>query len=240
MSSLSFPKFDVEFIVGEQYFNYAGVFKVLALDEEKKTIDIEYLAMYRQNPKLSIGTVCRGMDAQQQAYFMFHKIVSDLAKDRVTNMHLGCGKNEAFTLGYLSEVGKIFVCLPNVQEEIEKFSEVYHRITGDDIEPYMHKFVYLRGGQGGDKYGRPYHRVCFPIPDDVVLSKMVLEDHGIIPIVASSNQLQFNSRNFVFNLFRIGFKLGSNVFHQDTIRNNVEDKNSFDKGVEFAREQNQQ
>jgi len=191
---------DVPYIfeVGKTYSDHAGKYMVEEIKDGGKTLKVKYIDGRFQSQTREYSTVDR-------AKVIHNEVTRRDQANRIKTMGFN-GNKEYFAIGYLAKNGVITAELP--PSERKYFEEVYRALTGDNA------INYLKSEYQIVKEDSKWHlelRIRFPEPDDAVLSKMAFK---YVSINRIQSGLQINNNQFIFNLFKIGFKLS---------RQNVED-----------------
>ncbi len=221
------PRFQIPFTEGETKTNHLGKYVILGISDDEKNIHVKYIdgnaAGEEKTHKIS-----------DQELILHNMKVREDQKSNLKELNLGEGANKSFTLGYLAANGQIIIMLN--EEHVDGFSEVYKRITGDDLAPHYKKDFYTR------EDGPDYFRIIFPTPPENILNIFALKEDEIVPIPdrsIDSGRYQFNSRNYIMNLFKMGFILGNNKDRINKIKQGVSDQESFEKGFNYNHQENQ-
>ena len=138
--------------------------------------------------------------AIDRAKIIHNEVVKQNAKHRIDVMGFS-GNNEYFTLGYLAKNGYCTAQVP--LSEHKGFENKYNEITKDNAQNYLNSMGYQIS-----KDDSKWHLelgIRFPTPDPSIAPKISLK-HVNINNTSVGNII--NNNQFVWNLFKIGFKLG--------------------------------
>lgn len=219
ISSTEFSINDIN--IGNEFETLSGKFRIT--DIQGNIIVIEYLdGMYAGK------TFQKNVNGLKEEVDRANKKKDISNKSKFINFRGDSG--EAFTLGYLAAYGSIVARIaPN---HLDSFKKEYNQLTGDNADNYLKekRFLHVRT----DDYPLDYFRIVFQASPELS-QKLALHENTIVPLSYGDNNFQFNSRKFIFSLFRIGFRLGRNNNRVNEIAANIgkEQRKSFYEGVLF-------
>lgn len=186
------------FETGRVYSDHAGDYVIEEIKNDGQILKITYVTGNFKGNTKEYSTLSK-------AQIIHNETVRNDQRNRIQTMGFS-GNKEYFAIGYLAKNG--FVSAQVSPSERKWFEKVYNEITHDVAANYL-KFAYEI-----PKEESKWHlelRIGFPEPDLSVASQMSFK---YVNITRSSNGLKINNNHFIFNLFKLGFKLG---------RQNVED-----------------
>ena len=216
-------RYDVDIEEGSHFANAFGDYRVVAINPKTKIMSVLYLNGVKEG-------CYQELDMIGQAKVIHNQMVREEAALRMSKLNLQ-NKNEAFTLGFLSL--KCFVCVRVKEANRIWFDTTYKKLTGiSSPTPNIEGNYYTVSPDHVEGCG-DYLHVGFETPPDYIKPILSFGDNERSPLWDSFGTLtKYNSSNYVLNLFGLGFRLGKD--HEvDMIRNNVEDKEAFDKGYFF-------
>lgn len=222
MNAVKIAKWNITFVVGEIYQNYLGCYCVVSIHDDAKMMDIEYRSGERIGQKQTL-------EIAGQAKVIHNARIRELQsmKMREINLH---GANESFTLGYLAHHGVICIRVKECRQKW--FEDTYKRLTGLVApEPNVEGNWYTVSPDTTEGSWDYFH-VIFPAPDDCFKGLMVFSgdpDRQIMWDQWGVNS-KYNDRNYVQNLFSLGFRLGKQHDVAGIRAKLAEDIANFDKG----------
>lgn len=184
---------------GETYSDHAGKYIVEEIKNNGQLFKVKYIDGRFQGETREYPTIDR-------AKIIHNEVVRKDQAQRIRTMGFS-GNKEYFAIGYLAKNGYISAQVPPSGRKF--FEETYKNITGDDA------MKYLDGAYEIPKEESKWHlelRIRFKGADDAILAQMEIKNVDIKQ--GKRGELQINNNHFVFNLFKLGFKLS---------RQNVED-----------------
>jgi hypothetical protein len=196
---------------GEQYKNYFGNYLLKLINNQndplKSTVTVEYL------DGQMIGQT-QTYPAKAQALAIYNE------KNRTRHeeeRHLGIdlvafdSPDEFFTLGYLAKHAIITVEVPKDLEA--NFNEKYSKLTGEDAKKSLADgFYYI-----APKHENRWYIKCRLIFDiNTEITKRLFFPSGINTI-NRNGRFEINSNNYIYNLFKNGFRLGHNESNKNLI-----------------------
>ena len=208
---------------GKTYRNYFGSYILNSInDTEPKTITVIYLD--GQN-KDSIQTY----PAKSQA-----EAIKSEEKRAIRQEETATGieitkfstNAEFYTLGYLAKHSRILVEVP--KNLTEKFERQYNALTGDTATSHIQDNSYYIAPKEENRWYIK-GRLTFPVIEEAVNKLSFPSD---VNIIHKGDNVEINNNNYIFNLFRNGFKLGENSGNYGIISRGLsgEAKQAFDQG----------
>jgi len=217
--SITIPIRGYEYVFeeGQMYSDAAGNYRVDDILEENK-ISVTYIDGNFSGQK-------RIYDALDRAKIIHNEERRQDAKDNIKTIRFN-EPDEYFTLGYLAKNSKINVEVP--LEQAKNFEVKYKNLTGDDATDYL---------DSGDYYIAPKQenrwyvkcRLRFDIKESVMSRLSFPND---MKLGNAGGKVQIDNNNYVYNLFRNGFKIGKNVNNYNEISSGLSGrfKDAFDDG----------
>jgi hypothetical protein len=206
------------FEVGKTYADHAGKYIVEEIKNKGQTLKVKYIDGRFQGETREYPTIDR-------AKIMWNEAVRQDQQNRFKTMGFS-GNQEYFAIGYLAKNGFVNADVP--PSERKWFEGLYKQLTGDDAVQYLGTAAY-----GIVKEESKWHlelRIGFPEADDAILSRMLFKNVNNITRPKTGG-LKINNNDFVFNLFKIGFKLGRQDV--EVIKSHIPEKymGDFNAGV---------
>lgn len=216
---VEFPKWNIVFEEGVQRTNRLGNYKVLSI--HGNIMDVVYLDGHRKN-------TVQTLEIAGQAKVIHNEKVRELQALKMSDLNLQ-GGDEAFTLGYLTNHSMIFVRVKECRQPW--FTETYHKLTGVQTPTPNVEGHYYTVSPDDVTGSWDYWHVMFPAPIDAIKAHMVFSGDPERQVYWDQwgEYSKYNDRNYVLNLFRLGFRLGKE-HDPDLVRSKVEDKDGFDNG----------
>jgi hypothetical protein len=214
---------NMTFTEGEVVENFFGKYRILSLNPNN-TMTVEYIEI--KNPSVRIGEQ-KTYPITSQAESIFKEQKTQAAAIKYKEINFG-GSKDFFTIGFLAKNGRIRVEVPITLKQ--QFDQMYKKFTGEDPSKFLgHGYAAeLNPETKGNSWEL---RISFPNPGPEILNNMSFSNY---PIVSSANRLEINYSNYVLNLFKLGFTIGTNELNIPKIMNaiqNSEEKNSFIQGT---------
>jgi hypothetical protein len=216
---------DYVFQEGNVYSDVAGHYKVKDINGDK--LDIVYLDG-------SFAGDSKTYNARDRAIIINNEFKREDARNRMRTINLN-KPNQYFTLGFLAKNGRIWVEIP--ERLVPEFERIYQTFTGEDPKQYL-KINNKVGGYAvlkEEDRKRPMElRISFPVIHSEILNNM---DFGKnVNIISDNGRMEINNSDYLKNLFKLGFTIGSNSKNIQKIRSKVPPDNTeyFDQGVVFG------
>lgn len=204
--------------------NFYGKYKIISLDLNKNIMIVEYVEI--KNPSVTRGEQ-KTYPIQSQAESIIRE---KMRQDREMKYNqIQFGSKEFFSVGFLAKYGRIRVEVPLSLKN--RFDEMYKKFTGEDPSKFLgHGYAaQLSTETKGNSWE---FRITFPNPGTELLNRM--DFSNCPPIPSSKNTLEINYSNYVMNLFRLGFTIGTNEHNIPKVLNAIQgekEKNSFIEGT---------
>ncbi len=213
--------YDFTFTEGEDYANWFGVYRVLDINEDARTMDVQYIEVFRSDVK--VGEVkTYPMAAQAQTITKAQK--SKEIQMRLDNMMDLKGTEAAFTMGFIAANG--YLSAEIGPKYHVSFPAKYKTVTGEDPNKYL--------GHGykksdNDKRWSYTLRVQLPILPEELVSRLIMPS-----VIQRSKGVECNNGAFVWGLFAKGFSIGRNNHKIAQIASSLsdEDQRAFMAGAD--------
>jgi len=202
--------------------NRKGAYKILKIHDDEKYMDVEYVGGEHDGSRQTL-------DIPSQAKVIYNEQVRENEKYNLKPINF-VQPNEYFTLGYLARNGQILV---NINTNLTlDFEKIYQELTKDNARQYLGNGYSTREPfRGGDWY-----KILFPSPSPEVLNNFNFSKDIDANIMDDKGGMQINNRNYIMNLFRMGFHIGRNNNNINDIVSRIENednKQDFMAGTTF-------
>lgn len=211
---------------GEQYKNYFGnyLLKVISNpnDPQNAKVTVEYLDGQFKNQE----KVYPAKSQAEAIYSEKNRVRIEEEERQGIDIIEFRAPDEFFTLGYLAKHSRIIVEVP--KDLTLKFETKYKELTGDDAQRYLKNGSYyiapkqesrwyIRGRLVFDLNETAASRVSFP--NDVNINN-------------KNGRIEINNNNYIYNLFKRGFRLGRNDSNYNSLSVGLsgQSKEAFDQG----------
>jgi hypothetical protein len=215
--SITIPVRDYKYIFEEGgiYSDAAGNYRVDKILDENK-IKVTYIDGQFSGQE-------RTYSAFDRAKIIYNEERRQDAKNKMTTVQFN-EPNHYFTLGYLAKNSKINVEVPS--DQAANFEAKYRDLTGDDAKTHSDNYYVA------PKQENRWHVKCrlrFSVIESVMPNLSFPSDVKFNNVAGA---IQIDNNNYVYNLFRHGFKIGRNVDNYNGISAglNGKFKEAFDDG----------
>jgi len=210
----------------EQYRNYFGNYVINSIDNvsdpQSSKITVKYLDGQFKNE-----TKTYPASSQAEAIYSERNRVRIEEEERAgINIIEFASSNEFFTLGYLAKNSRIIVETP--RDMASKFETKYRELTGDDARMHIQDNSYYIAPNSENRW----HIRCRMIFDLKPAVLSMLSFPSAVNINNKNGRAEINNNNYVYNLFRSGFKLGRNSNNYNSIASGLSEqyRAAFDQG----------
>lgn len=209
----------IVFQVGIESHNLNGNYRVLSVNGDK--MDVLYLDGRKNG-------IIQTLDIAGQIKHLRNEHAREESALRMSTLPF-ITDDESFTLGYLAQHAMIFIRVKSSRQQW--FEETYRKLTGTQPPLPNIEGNYYTVSSDEVEGSWDYWHVMFPAPHDEVKPHLVFsgdpERHVFWDQWGQFSK--YNDRNYVLNLFRMGFRMGKH--HEiDVIRSKVGKPDLFDEG----------
>lgn len=208
--SYSISAYDVTFMEGRIYTNYYGDFKVIKINDEKATMDVQYVNVLK--PDVNTDDIYT-YNMLVQAKSIHNERVRQHNKFKISLLDLK-DPSDYFTMGYVAKNGIIRAEIG--PKHHKSFPESYQRVTGEDALAFLHHGLSL--SQNEDRWSYTL-RLFFSTPPPEALNKMKFPPNS--EIKNREGQMELASNDYIWTLFKRGFSIGKNEQNVDRIMGKI-------------------
>lgn len=208
---------------GEQYKNYFGNYILRTINSgDPVTVTVLYVDGQFKNETKTYPAKSQAEAVSSEQKRILRNEEERLGIDVVRFSSL----NEFFTLGYMAKNARITIEVPKFLAANFEFK--YNRLTGDDAKNHLADKSYYIAPKEKNRWAVK-GRLTFNIKTSA-MSRMSFPSN--IGIISRAGHIEINNNNYIYNMFKNGFKLGYNENNYSNIVSGLsgEYKEAFDEG----------
>jgi hypothetical protein len=212
---------------GERYKNYFGNYLLKSIDNtdpQNAKVTVEYL-----DGQFINETKIYPAKSQAEAIFSEKNRVRMEEEERAgIDIITFNSSDEFFTLGYLAKNSRIIVEVPKDPKILSGFETKYKELTGEDAAQHLQDASYYIAPKQENRW-LARGRLIFPIKESV-MSRLSFPSN--VNINNKGGRIEINNNNYIYNLFRQGFRMGRNEGNYGSISSGLSGsyKDAFDQG----------